>query len=350
MNNNIISKITKDLPILVTGASGYIASHCIKQLLDQGFKVRGTVRSLSKKEKYEFLYTLSPSHNDNLSLVEAQLLNADCWGPAVDGCKYVLHVASPIPPYVPKDENEIIKPAVEGTMNVLQAALEKGVDKVVVTSSSLAILFGNDGKYVNEDDWSDVNKCSHYPKSKVLAEKAAWEFYEKNKEKIQITTVLPSLVFGPCFVAHGNTSEGLIREIMNNTYPGIPSPDVKYRTVDVRDVAKGHLNALFNEKANGRRYILSGSETTNEGIVNILKEEFGKYGYELPGKKVSAEEIKNSGHALAQRVVPMMGKSFELNNERSVKELGMEYIGIEKSLVDMANSLIGLGLVVNKNK
>jgi dihydroflavonol-4-reductase len=336
--------------ILVTGASGYIASHCIKILLDQGFNVRGTVRSLARKEKYQFLYEVSPNSATQLTLVEAELENVESWRKAVEGCQYVLHVASPIPPYVPKDENEIIKPAVEGTINVLNASLESGVKKVVVTSSCLTLFFGNDGKCVSEEDWSDTNKCSHYPKSKVLAERAAWEFYEKNKEKIQITTVLPSLVLGPSFTVHGNTSEGLMKEIMNNTYPGIPTPDVNYSIVDVRDVAQGHVNALFNENSNGKRYILSGSNVTNEGIVNIFNDEFGKYGYVFPSKKVTAEDIKASGHPLAQRIIPMLGKNFQLTNERSIKELNMTYRTTQQSVIDMGLSLIKLGLVEDKTK
>ena len=334
--------------ILVTGASGYIASHCIKLLLDLGHKVRGSVRSLAKKEKYEFLLNLSPSNNSNLSFVEAELQDANSWLNAVDGCRYILHIASPIPPYVPKDENEIIKPAVEGTINVLNAALEKGVEKVVVTSSCLTLLFGNDGKEVNEDDWSDINKCSHYPKSKVLAEKAAWEIYEKNKDRIKLTTVLPSLVLGPEFIAHGNTSEGLMKEIMNNTYPGIPDPDISYSTVDVRDVAQGHINALFSEISNGKRYIVSGSSITNEGIISALKNEFDKYQYVFPSKRVTAQQIKDSGHALAQRSIPMLGKKFKTNNQRSINELGLTYRKIEDTVIDMAYNLINLGLVQNR--
>ena len=123
----------KNIPVLVTGASGYIASHLIKILLERGHKVRGTVRSLSNRSKYEFLYRLAPEKNDNLTLVEADLTDRASWPAAVEGCEYIFHIASPIPPYVPKDENELIGPAVAGTVNVLEAAAEKGAKKVVVT-------------------------------------------------------------------------------------------------------------------------------------------------------------------------------------------------------------------------
>jgi nucleoside-diphosphate-sugar epimerase len=333
--------------ILVTGATGYIASHCIKMLLDQGNKVRGTVRSLANKEKYQFLYDLSPTNNNNLTIVEVDLLNSESWLNACEGVQYVLHIASPYPPLNPKDENEIIKPAVEGTINVLNASLQKGVSKVVVTSSCLALFFGNYGKTVSEDDWSDTSKCSHYSKSKTLAEKAAWEFYEKNKNSIQLTTVLPSFVLGPIFFSNGNSSETFLRETMKNKLLGIPDPDMNINTVDVRDVAIGHINALFTKETDGRRYIVSGSEISNEEIFNILKKEFGKYGYEFPSKKVTAQQMLDSGNPHAQRAVPMMGKKFPLTNERSIKELNMSYRSIDETLVDMGYSLIKLGVVEN---
>ena len=174
----------KSKPFLVTGANGYLASHLIKSLLKRGYKVRGTVRSLAKKERYEYLTNLDAEHKNNLDFVEADLSDEKSWEKAVQGIDYIFHVASPIPPYVPEDENEIIIPAVNGTKFVLQAAINAGVKKVVVTSSTLAVWFGNQDKVVDETMWSDTNKCSHYPKSKTLAEKASWEFYEKNKDKI----------------------------------------------------------------------------------------------------------------------------------------------------------------------
>jgi len=156
-------------------------------LLEQGHQVRGTVRSLANKDKYQFLYDLVPEKKDNLTFVEAELQNVDSWTKAVDGCTHILHVASPIPPYLPKDENEVIKPAVEGTLNVMNAALEKGVKKIIVTSSCLTLLFGNEGQLLSEEHWADPNKCpAAYPKSKILAEKAAWDLYEKNKDKLSL--------------------------------------------------------------------------------------------------------------------------------------------------------------------
>jgi len=334
-------------PVLVTGASGYIASHLIKLLLERGFKVRGSVRSVSNQAKYQFLYDLVPEKKDNLTLVEAELTNKESWLKAVEGCHYVFHVASPIPPSVPKDENELIIPAVEGTLNVLEAAVQKGVKKVVVTSSCLTVMMGQpEGKENNEEDWSREDILPAYPKSKVKAEKAAWEFYEQNKGKIEVATVLPSLVFGPIYTKHGNSSETLIAEIIRGNYPGIL--DIAFAIVDVRDVAEAHFNAMFKEGTNGKRYICSGALVPFQDVFKYLKGDLEQYGYQINDKHVTAEEVIASGNPVAQRSVGLIGKSMRVNNERSRTELGMTYIPIEQTVKEMAHSIIKQGVVENK--
>jgi len=282
--------------------------------------------------------------NDLLSFVEADLQDENSWLAACDGVESILHIASPIPPHVPKDDMEIIKPAVEGTVNVLNAALKKGVKKVVVTSSCLALLFGNEGKTLTEDNWSNPDKCAGYPKSKVLAEKAVWEFYEKNKGKIEICTVLPSLIFGPVFASHGNASEGLMKEFINNTFPGIPNPDCNYLVVDVRDVALGHVQALFSPNSNGKRYIIANTNVTIEDLIGILRSKYGKLGYVFPFKKVTAQEIKDSGNEVAQRCLMLMGKKMDISNQRGIQELNMTYRKIEDTILEMGDSLIEKGI------
>ena len=332
-------------PILVTGASGYVASHLIKLLLEKGHKVRGTVRSLANKDKYGFLYDLLPEKNDNLELVEGDLSEKTCWLKAVDGCEYVFHVASPIPPYVPKDEMEVIGPAVAGTENILVAALEKNVKKVVVTSGCLTIILtGNDAKQVSEEDWSNEAICPAYPKSKVRAEKVAWAFYEQHKDKIAVTTLLPSLVMGPVYIKHGNSSESLIKDILEGSFPGAMDATVGF--VDVRDVAQGHYQAMFKQGTDGRRYACTAQEHSLEELITILKNEFEKSGYQIKDKKINKEEAIASGSTAAQRFANMIGRPLpHIVNERSVKELGMQYTSFEKTIIDMGHSLIKHGVV-----
>lgn len=184
--------------VLVSGASGFVASHCVLQLLSAGYTVRGTVRSLKNEAKVAFLRGL-PHAQQRLQLVEADLEDEKSWIPAVAGCKYVLHVASPFPMENPQHEDDLIRPAVKGTLSVLQAAAESGcVARVVLTSSVVAInsMAGDahatskekgTAHVFTEDDWTDVSKAPPYAKSKVLAEAAAW--------KVSSRFSLRSLVF-----------------------------------------------------------------------------------------------------------------------------------------------------------
>lgn len=169
--------------VLVTGATGYIASHLVQHLLAKGYHVVGTVRNLASKEKYSFLLDFAHAKT-HLELREADLLKSETWVTAMEGVHSVFHVASPIPPGVPKDENELIKPAVEGTVNVVEACLKSQVKKIIFISSCLTILLRTDGKVPCEEDWSDPNLLHHYPKSKYLAEKTFWELAEKNQDKL----------------------------------------------------------------------------------------------------------------------------------------------------------------------
>jgi len=336
-----------DSPVLVTGASGYLASHIIKILLERGFKVRGSVRSVSNLAKYQFLFDLVPEKKDNLTLVEAELTSKNGWLKAVEGCRYVFHLASPLPPSVPKDENDLIIPAVEGTLNVLEAAIQGGAKKVIVTSSCLTITVGlAPGQVATEEDWSKEEFCSAYPKSKVRAEKAAWDFYENNKDKIEITTVLPSLVFGPIYTQHGNASEITIAEIMRGNYPGVM--DITFSVVDVRDVAEAHFQAMFTEGTAGKRYICAGHVVPFEDVFKVLKGDLEQYGYKINDKHITAEEAVASGNAVAQRNVPLIGKKLPVNNEKSKRELGMTYLPFDQTIKDTARSLIRHGVVENK--
>jgi nucleoside-diphosphate-sugar epimerase len=193
------TEITDEDLILVTGASGYIAAHIVKQLMENGYRVRGTVRNLTDSKKCDPLRKLVENPKHPLELVEADLLNESSWPNAVAGCTYVVHTASPFPNAAPKDEMELIKPAVDGTLFVLKAcALEDSTVKRVVLTSSVASVSGDvttHGYTYSEKDWSDPNKIGAYSKSKVLAEKSAWDFVKENSHhKFELTTINPGFV------------------------------------------------------------------------------------------------------------------------------------------------------------
>ena len=168
-----------DKPILVTGATGYIGSQIIEILLKEGYHVRGTVRSLQNQQETAFLSKLK--HSEHLSIVEADLTNDACWDATVNGCEYVIHTASPVLPYVAKNEDELIKPAVEGAKSVFNAAIKHNVKRVVLTSSIVTLFAGNEGQLLDEGYWADLTKSDQYGKSKVLAEQAVWEIYRAQK-------------------------------------------------------------------------------------------------------------------------------------------------------------------------
>jgi len=267
----------------------------------------------------------------------------------VEGCDYILHVASPIPIGPPKTEEELITAAVEGTMNVLNAALTEGCKRVIVTGSIVAINCGNEDKVMNENLWSDLSKCSPYAKSKTLAEKAAWDFHEKNKDKIDIVVIQPTAVFGPMLTKQENPWNTFILEILKGTFPGVPE-NTTAPAVDVRDVAEAHINAMLAD-VKGKRIIVNNKTISFAEIVDILRKEFEKYGYSMPSKKVTVEELKQSNNqavvTLAQ-AMSFFGSPVIIDNKRSIEELKIQYRNVEETMIDTGYSFIKLGSVENK--
>jgi nucleoside-diphosphate-sugar epimerase len=335
-------------PILVTGATGFVASHVIKLLLERGYKVRGTVRSLAKKDKYDFLYNLVPEKKDNLELVEADLLRPETWNAAVEGIEYVMHIASPFPSVTPQDENELIKPAVEGTLNVLQAAIEKGVKKVVLTSSVVSVYYGNEGKVCGPEDWSVEEHCSAYAKSKVRAEKAAWDLWKKHEGKFELATVNPGLVMGPIYSSNNGTSEEIVADLFREKVAALPQ--LHLTMVDVRDVAECHLQAMLSPVSNGKRYICSAQSLWYAEMANILRQEFAQYGYKFPKLVVGKCVLSVIGlwDKRARSIKPEINVERRVNNELSIQELGIKYRPLQETLNDMGHSLIKAGIVPDK--
>lgn len=335
-------------PILVSGATGFVASHVIKLLLEQGYKVRGTVRSLANKSKSDFLYTLAPEKNANLELVEADLLKPATWPAAAEGVDYILHVASPFPNDKPKDEMEVIRPAVEGTLNILEAAVEKGVKKVILTSSVVAIMYGHEDKISGPEDWSVEKECDAYAKSKTRAEKAAWDFWKKHEGKFELATVNPGFVLGPVFVSSGGTSEEVVADFLKGAVPAVPK--MMMPVVDVREVAECHIRALKDPNSNGKRFICSAASLWMKEFCDLLREEFEKYGYSIPKRELGKCLLKIGSIFIkkARSLVSEVDKERRLDASMSVKELGINYRSPKESLAEMGYSLIKLGIVPDK--
>lgn len=260
--------------VLVTGGSGFIALHVIHKLLEKKYRVRATVRSLKRGDDVRAAMRsagVPAAQIDAIEFAEVDLLGEAGWDAACAGADYVLHTASPFPASEPKDENELIKPAREGTLRALRAAKKAGtVKRVVVTSSVAAIMYGHGPRGsgdppFTEADWTEVeHPQSHvgaYPRSKTLAERAAWDWLAGDEGRdgaFELTTVNPVVVYGPSLGRGVNTSLEIPRRLLSGAVPAIP--DIHLGVVDVRDVADLHVLALESPRAAGQRYIAVSDE------------------------------------------------------------------------------------------
>jgi nucleoside-diphosphate-sugar epimerase len=339
----------------VTGASGFIAGHCVLSLLEEGYPVRGTVRSLRDEAKLRHLRGLTGKDGARLELVEAELTRDAGWAEAVAGCRYVLHVASPFPASLPNDEAELIAPAVEGTRRVLAAcaATGGGVARVVLTSSLAAIAYGHEThgeRVLTEEVWSDPDRCEPYQKSKTLAERAAWDFVAAlpATQRFELAVINPGFVLGPLLSDVGGTSAELIKRLLNRGMPACPR--VGFAVVDVRDVARAHVLAMETPAAAGNRYIAAGDHMWMEEMAQILAGEFNRYGYRVPTGRLPywvlwlvARFDKTIRLTLAS-----VGKRELVSHDKACRELGWSTRAPEETLIDMGYSAIELGLAPDK--
>ena len=224
----------------------------------------------------------------------------------MEGCEYILHIASPIPAETSKDENLLIKPAVEGTLNVLEAAMKKGVKKVVITSACLTRMVRNEGKKIVSENWADESKCDAYAKSKIRAEKAAWKFYEEHKGQIEIATIIPGFILGPVLTSMEGSSEIFIKNVITGKMPGMPN--ISAGIVYVRNVAEAHIKAMLLPNSSGKQYITINKTMWFKDLAKIVRDKFGQYGYKvtkgsIPNCIISfaglfSQQADNEGHGI----------------------------------------------------
>jgi dihydroflavonol-4-reductase len=260
--------------VLVTGGSGYVASFCIGQLLNEGWRVRTTVRSLIREAEVRATIGRLTGALDALSFAAADL-NADAgWREAAEGCQGVLHVASPLPLANPKSDDELVKPARDGALRVLAAARDADVARVVMTSSTAAVSYGHGGrrKPFTEDDWSDPadrTDSSAYERSKMIAERAAWDWRAREGGALELVTVCPGAVLGPVLGRDFSASIDIVKKLLDGSLPGLPR--FGWPLVDVRDIADLHVRALTTPVAAGRRYIGAGPFFWMSDIAEVLR-------------------------------------------------------------------------------
>jgi dihydroflavonol-4-reductase len=322
--------------VLVTGVTGYIGQHCAAELLRGGYQVVGTVRSRSKAEATRVaIAKVAPV--EHLSFAEADLLSDMGWTQAMKGCTYVLHVASPFLLEEPKDENELIVPAVAGTTRVIAAAQLAGVKRLVLTSSTFAIIAGKDSGRYGPGDWSDTDaNIGAYAKSKTLAERAAWEAAKFGS--MELTVINPGAVFGPSLGAQiDGQSVTMMTKMIQGKVPMIP--DMAMGMVDVRDVAKLHVSAMTASEAAGKRFIACTAEPVEMAtLAKVLRDA----GYKkVPSMKAPTFLLKFMSliDREARGMLPFIGKKATLDNSSTLKVLNWKPTPMAMSFKEMAAAI-----------
>ena len=325
--------------VLVTGATGFIGLHCIKQLLDRGYSVNGTLRSLDRQAEVIDSLERNNTPTRHLSLFEVDLNRDSGWDSAIRDCNYVLHVASP---FVLTDEDEdfFVKPAVEGVQRALKFSKKHNVKKVILTSSFAAIheTLNDRQESFDEEDWSNPNKpgISFYAKSKTMAELAAWEFMEMENPDFSLAVINPVLVMGPTLSKDVGTSNSLVKNMISGSVPG--TPKIHIGIVDVRDVASAHILAMESSSADGERIIVSEKELWVHEVAAILRDAgFNKTPkVEFPKWLMKVVALFRKDLAL---MVPMIGKRRDVSSSKARELLGWKPMKAELSIIDTAQQL-----------
>jgi len=332
--------------VLVTGGTGFIGLHCLQQLLDKGYKVRTTIRSESRKQEVMDAMKKHSSNCENLEFFIADLLNDDGWKEAVEGSKYVLHVASPFFLGEPENEDVFIKPAVEGTLRVLKACADADVEKVVLTSSFAAVGYGHprEKEVYTEEDWSSVDgEISPYAKSKTLAEKAAWEFVENLEEskKFELTVINPVAVTGPMLTSDIGSSNDFLLKLISGSMPACPKIHMGY--IDVRDVAKAHIFSMTEEKTNGERIIVSENEMFFAEVGKTLNEAGFK---KSPTKEMPNFLVKIMSLFVGElkTLLSALNRKGDIDKTKAKSFFNWDYISTEQSVTETAQQLQDMGL------
>ena len=337
--------------ILVTGGSGFIGAQTILQLLAGGHQVRTTVRNLKREADVRAMLKqggAEPGHQ--LSFVAADLEQDAGWPQAVAGCEYVLHIASPFPANIPKNEDELIVPAREGAIRVLRASRDTGVRRVVLTSSFAAIGYGHKQQSTpfNETYWTNVDgdDVRPYVKSKALAERAAWDFIASDGRKLELSVVNPVGVFGPLLGPDYSTSILLVQRLMDGSMPGCPK--LYFGAVDVRDVADLHIRAMTHPAAKGERFLaVAGDFLSMLDIAQILKRRMGDAARRVPMRELPNWLVRIAAwrDPAVQQILPELGKRKNATGEKARRLLGWSPRSNEDAIVATAEGLVRLGVV-----
>lgn len=344
MNNTTTA--TSNHTVCVTGASGFIAAHMVQQLLNKGYPVHGTVRDASQPDRYAFLTSLEGA-DSRLTLYSADLLAEGSYAEAINGCDVVMHTASPYVIDVKDPQRDLVDPAVQGTLNVLNSCLQTASVKRVVLTSSMAAITDEPitGKAFSEQDWNQASSLTRNPYyySKTAAERAAWEFMDKHKPSFDLVVINPFMVIGPSLSSALNTSNKIIKDIVAGAYPGILA--LNWGFVDVRDVALAHILAMETPSAKGRYLCAHETRNMKELVAGLAK-------HAIPGAKLPRLDLSGSVGTgfmkLAASTQPKgvrsylrshLGREIQFNNSKIRTELGIPFRSLDSTLKDTVEDL-----------
>jgi nucleoside-diphosphate-sugar epimerase len=339
--------MAKKQTVLVSGATGFIAKHCIVKCLDEGFAVRTSLRSMAKADAVREAVAGGLTDKDaiaDLSFVELDLMSDDGWAEVMDGCNFVQHVASPFPSAEPEHEDDLIIPAREGALRALRFAAKAGVNRVVLTSSMAAVAYGEQDREpgpFTEKDWTNIeSEIGAYIKSKAIAERSAWDFMETDAANgMELSVINPGAVLGPLLDDTWSTSGEVVRKLVRREMPACPR--IGFSMIDVRDVADAHFEAMIRPEAAGERFLLV---TPSAWLVDVSKA-LAKNGYNTPTKVLPDFLVRLI--AIFDKTIRMvtndLGHKTEISNAKMQKVLGIKPRDLEEMSVSMAKSMEKFG-------
>jgi len=336
--------------VLVTGATGFIAKHCIAELIRQGYRVRGTARQPGAHADIARALERAGIDASWLEVQRADLLHDDGWEQALDGCSHVLHVAAPFPIKPPRDHERLLQPAVDGTLRVLKAATRVGVQRVVLTSSVVACIYpsgSEQSRTYTEADWTDINRpdISPYVVAKTRAEQAAWEFVRTTPNAPELAVINPGFVLGPAFDTDLSTSLEVVKLIAQGKYPAAPRAGCI--VVDVRDVAAAHVAAMTNPNASGERFLATSGTISLLDLARMIAHAVPHVASRIPRREVPDFLIR----ALAYfdrsllAVLPDLSVHRVCDSSKAQTRLGISFRSPREAATAAAKSLHDLGVV-----
>ena len=340
----------KNKKVLLTGVTGFLGSHTAIQLLNKGYEVVGTLRSKDRMDSIREIIGKHTANIQNLTLAEADLSNRDVWFELTRNIDYVQHIASPFPRELPKHDDDLIIPAREGTLTILKASVENQVKRVVMVSSSAAVIYGKTkhelNKVLNENDWTDETNrkdTTPYFRSKTIAEKTAWDFIKQDRSGLELTTVLPGVILGSVLEEDFGNSANIIIKILDNSLPALPK--IGFDIVDVASLADLLVKAMESSQAPGNRYIASAGHLTFKDVALLLKKEY-------PNRKISTRELPNLVTRLFSIFEPELkpillelGVRRKLEISKAKNELQWQPVSVQQAVSNCATSIFKNGLV-----